>query len=700
MYLVLAEKPSQASEIKKYMQNVKKEGRAFIGKFKGKDLVVIPLAGHIMRIPKDLSKHSEDFDEKDWTKGFDKLPFYPENSFYKREVSRRDIYNQVKKYLAKCDKVIVATDPDIEGASLAYEVLMFNKALDKVIDYIDTNNIILVNKLLENSINGKKSHLDFFSMAYQGMIRTDLNYGVGINITRYLMVKTNSKTTFGTQQTRLLNEITKRTIEFMEGKKNQKKFYNIVLETEYGEFIVELNEEEKFDFKKVKKIAEEIEKIGILKVNLIERKEKEEKSLKWYDGSDVAQEASSILKISPLKLLDEKNGLLEHLYLKGIMTYPRGDAKGKMPLSQLELQKKIANSYKHLFNAEIDLNLVKKDLWYKDGEIQVNHTPYTIAKPDIDINSLSKDEKVVFDIVLKRLLSVFTPNPISLITKIKAKAGEFNAILTETSDVKRGWRDIYKMPVRECKTKNVKENEEIKILKVKLKEDITKPKPLYTEKSIISFMKKKNIGTQATYASLIETISSSDRPYIIKKKSQLIATKYAQFFLSIIPQEAINVLDEFEEEVMKKIGDKKISLKEAFKKRNELIQKTFEIVKSKIDEEENLKQLKEILDELKEDEIVGKCPKCKKEVIEKKDKYQCKGVKWEQIDGKWKNVGDCDFQIKKVIETDKIKINFTKKQVKDLLEKYKTKVNVYYKKTKKSLKKDVIIKNQKVEILF
>ena len=711
MYLVLTEKPSQANEIKNHMQNVKKEGRAFIGKFYGNDICVIPLAGHILEIPTDLSEHSNVFDEKNWQTGFEKLPYYPDsNSFYKRIVSskHRKTYNEVKKWIAKCDKIIIATDPDIEGAALAYEVLMLNRALDKVIDYINMDNIVLVEKFLKDAIDGKKNkNLNFKSMAYQGMIRADFNYGIGINISRYIMVVTNSKSTFGTQQTRLLNEIAKRTIDYFNFK--QKKYYIITLQTKYGNFTIELkNEDDKFDKQKIIDIATKINAIKNLKIESITRKEKEEKSLPWFDGSDVAQEASSAIGVSPLKLLDEKNGLLEELYLKKIMTYPRGEAKGKMPLSQLADQQNIANAFKTLVKGgeKIDTSLIKKSLWYEDGKLKVNHTPYTIAKTDINIKSLSKDEKIVFDIVLKRLLSVFMPNPVNLQTKITADIGEFKAVLNEVSDIKRGWREIYNMPVRECKTKDAQKGENIKIDKISLQENITKPQPLYTEKSIISFMKRKKIGTQATYAALIQTISSDKKPYIKKQKQKLIATEYAGHFINIVPKNVINILDEFEEEIINKLDNNEISLNEAREKRNILIKKAFNLIKEKFSDKEVLENIQNKLNTVKSDKnsntVIGKCPKCQKNVINKpKSKmYTCEGLKWQKNGDKWENTGDCDFSIPKIIETEKIKTIITKKNVKDLLEKSKTKIEILFKKTNKTQKKDAILKDNKFEILF
>jgi DNA topoisomerase-3 len=344
---------------------------------------------------------------------------------------------------------------------------------------------------------------------------------------------------------------------------------------------------------------------------------------------------------------------------------------------------------------------VKKKVWYEDGKIQVNHTPYTIASPKIDVKSLNKDEKIVFMTALKRLLSIFSPNPVNLHTTVEAVLKNYKLILNEISDVKRGYKEIYNIPKKECKTKDLKEEDVLKIGKVSLEENITKPQPLFTENSIINVMKSKNIGTQATYKALIETISNEDRPYIEKRKNKyLVSTEFAKKFLSIIPDGAVNVLNEFDEEILQNLANKKISVTEARRKRNELIKKTFDIIKQSIDEK--LDEIVSHLENQKKETLksVAKCPKCGGDIIEKNNKYVCSNVKWVKENNKWINKGKCDFQIPKKISTEKIEYIITKKILKDLISKNKSKIDVLFKNKGKKFKKDIVLKENKVELVF
>jgi DNA topoisomerase IA len=240
-------------------------------------------------------------------------------------------------------------------------------------------------------------------------------------------------------------------------------------------------------------------------------------------------------------------------------------------------------------------------------------------------------------------LSIFSPNPVNLHTTVEAVLKNYKLILNEISDIKRGYKEIYNTPKKECKTKDLKEGDILKIEKVSLEENITQPQPLFTENSIINVMKSKNIGTQATYKALIETISSKDRPYVIKEKSKLLSTNFAKKFLSIIPDSAINVLNEFDEEILQNLADKKISVTEARKKRNELIKKTFDIIKKSIDDK--IDEIISHLENQKKETLksVAKCPKCGGDIIEKNNKYVCSNVKWVKENDKWINKGKCDF---------------------------------------------------------
>ena len=416
MILIINEKRTHTEKLKKIL-NVKEENSLYVrGVFQNEEFVVIPLRGHIFGIP-DLEYIDERFKGKTFKETKDLLPVLPpKNKFYPRVLTDRKFkkkFEIIKNFASVADKIILAPDPDFEGAALALEPFLYIKdAFKKIYAMMDMNNLnkeALKRELLK-ALKGQG--LDYKTMAYIGLLRGDLNYGVGINVSRYLIGSLESKVTFGTQQSRLVDLIIQRTKEYFEFQK--KKYYILKLKTEIGDFVLKLDDDDlKFDKNYIEKIKSEIGNIKEISIDSIKRETKKIPPPKWLDGSDAAQEASKILKIPAIKLMDEKTGLLEKMYLNNIVTYPRGESGNIMPLSEFNQQVEIAKAIAPYYKADkCDFSLQRKSYWYDDSKksLGVNHTPFTIARSDININSLSKEEKVVFDILAKILLGIFYPD--------------------------------------------------------------------------------------------------------------------------------------------------------------------------------------------------------------------------------------------------------------------------------------------------
>ena len=701
MILVITEKTTQKNKFCSILKNVKHNRFYSEGSYNNKRIVVTALSGHIFNIP-DLSVFDKRFKDKSFKKTKDILPVYPPcDTFYPRILSDKkykDLFETIKIFVQKSDGIILAPDPDFEGAALEFEVLFYIKnALKKIIAMMDMNNLNLnvLKKEFEKALN--KKGLDYKTMAYIGLLREDLNYGVGINTSRYLIGVFEKKTTFGTQQSRLIDLIIKRTNEYFAFKK--RKYYILKIKTDIGDFVLQLkNEKDKFNKDFIEEIRARINNITDIPVQNIKKEIKKIPPLKWFDGSDVAQEAAKILKIPAVKLMDEKTGLLEKMYLDNILTYPRGESKNIMPLSELENQIAIAKKIAPFYNAaECDFNLIKKDLWYNDNtkSLGVNHTPFTVAKADIDISLLSFKEKVIFDIVAKRLLSIFYPDPQVLIKTINVNIKGFDFRLKEISDIRLGWKKLYDK--KEQKTVIPDNIKTAKVKKIEIEEEKTKPLPLFTLNSVLKEMKKHKIGAESTYKQLIEKITDRQRPYIEIKEGKLIPTEFAKKFFNIIPDDAVNILNSFEEHIVKELLNKKISYANAFKKRNEMIEKVFNLIKKEIDKKTDY--LIEILKKENELKIVGKCPLCGGDVVEKDKYFSCIKRKVKKINNNWENLG-CPFLIFKKIETVNMRILINKNTATELLKNKKVKIKAYSKNKKKFFMMELFLKNGKIEFIF
>ncbi|QDD68221.1 DNA topoisomerase [Caminibacter pacificus] len=701
--LLLCEKPSQKAIFSEIIGSPKNLGRAIVGKYGEYEITIFALAGHIFGIP-DLKEFDKKF-EGAYKNHIDYLPFLPpEDNFYPRkpDPDKLSIYRDLKNLLFGCDIILDATDPDDEGKSISKEILLYTKTINKLGGFVRTDNLSkeALKKELEwalDNLHDKKRLSEYHLMANRALLKGDLNYGVGINASRYLIGKMDKKVSFGTAQTRLVDLIVKRTIEYLQHDK--KTFFNIKLKTDLGEFVVKLPDEVKYDQNKVYEIAQKIDEKPI-KIKKVEIKQKEEPPLKWYDGSDLAKDASKILKKDPFSLLDEKKGLLEQMYLNNILTYPRTDSKNMMPENNFAEQQKIASYYAKLYGVEIDPDLKKKGLWYPEEmaeKLKINHTPCTVARAGIDISKLSKDEKIVFDLAAKRLLSIFMPNPITKTITIKGEVEGVEVELKEISDISLGYKEIYGEEKRKSKIQNPQnlENSIIVPEETIIIKDYTKPPSLYTTRSILDVMKKKNIGAESTYKSLFNKVTDKERPFVEISKNKLFATKFAIEFIKLIPQEAVYIINQFEEEILQALTDKKITLQEAFIKRNEIIKKTFELIKNSIDK--NAEELSKLAQDSRN---IGKCPKCKGNVLAGKNAFICENRKIVKTENGWENQGSCDFYIPYKVDTEKISYKLTPSNFKKLLEGKSVKIDVFYKQKQKRVKTKVELENGKIKFIF
>ena len=699
--MFLCEKPTHKSVLEKFLTDKKYSGRAVIGKYGSNTIILFPLKGHVMGIPYP-NDAIEKFKNVSYAESIKFLPVMPEDFsggkeawFYKKVPTNKKIYYEFKKAAEGVDKFVLATDPDNEGASLGVEVLMSIGRTKDIIAYMNMDNLEakdLLQKGFEDALRGK-GKLDWRTMAYLGFIRKDLDYGIGVNTTRFLQVLLNSKKSFGTQQTRLLYEITKRYLDYVNFKK--KKFYKIAVTTDIGTFYYRWFDEETKkwidqvdDKESAQKIAQSLKNGAKLVVESIKKEKKTVKSPKWYDGSDVAVEAGKILKVNPVALMDEKNGLLEEMYLKGVTTYPRGDSKGMMPLSQYEHQVSIAKRFAPLLNADrCDFTLKKNHLWYEDGKVQVNHTPFTIAGEDIDVNKLSKDEKVVFDILLKRLLSVFYPDALELKITVNAKYEDNLFALMDTSDIDLGYKELYGVKKREKGVPDtLTKGDELAVKSVKVEEGETKPQPLYTPSTLINMMKRKKIGTQATYRQLYDTVMDKEKGFLRLEKGKIVPTEFTIDFLRIVPDWAIHILDEYEEHIAEKFEKREITINEALKKKNEIIKKVFFAVKESV--ESNLDALAEKTKSVKKEEkAIAKCPLCGEgDIVDKGKYYACSKGKIKKENGKWVTIG-CQFKVFKEQKIGAVQFKINAATIKKLakmegeveVEAFSTKKNKKYK---------------------
>lgn len=120
--VILAEKPDQARSYMKGLGIKYSKAKATTGSgptFLDDKTVVVAAAGHLVEL-----SEPETYDKayKDRT-NLDILPLVPRRFIYQLSKDKTWLFNQIKKQVQQCDRIIVATDKDNEGAAIAFNIL-------------------------------------------------------------------------------------------------------------------------------------------------------------------------------------------------------------------------------------------------------------------------------------------------------------------------------------------------------------------------------------------------------------------------------------------------------------------------------------------------------------------------------------------------------------------------------------------------
>lgn len=232
---------------------------------------------------------------------------------------------------------------------------------------------------------------------------------------------------------------------------------------------------------------------------------------------------------------------IQSLYEKKLTTYPRvdttflsSDIYPKVPTILKGLK-----PYQTLTEPLLTKKIPKSKKVFDDAKITDHHA--IIPTGQNPSSSLSRDEKLVFDLVARRFIAAFYPDSVINTTTVEGRVENVNFKATGKQIVEDGWRVVFN---RE-KDENSEENIMPEFVKGErgahtpdLQEKETQPPKPYTEATLLrametagkqvedeelrDLMKENGIGRPSTRANIIETLFK--RKYIARNRKSLYAT--------------------------------------------------------------------------------------------------------------------------------------------------------------------------------
>ncbi len=565
MKTIIAEKPSVAKEIAHIVGATKREE----GYMQGNGYYVTWAFGHLVQpaMPETYGM-----------KGFhaENLPVLP-NPFIlvPRQVKTENGYKpdagvlaQIKiigKLFDNSDRIIVATDAGREGELIfryLYEYLGCKKPFDRL--WISS----LTDSAIREGLNNLKDGKEYDNLYHAAKARSEADWLVGINGTQALTIAAGRGTySVGRVQTPTLGMVCER---YWENKRFESKpFWQV----HFG--VVDANNDNILKFSSVNRwmdkatatdIYNKVKAVGTAIITKVATKRKVEKAPLLYDLTTLQKEANSQHGFTAEHTLS----IAQKLYEAKHITYPRTSSR----YISDDVFATVPNLFKNLENhseyGEMVSLLPNSEDYSKNSvngsKVTDHHALLITENPAI---GLYKDEKIIYDMILRRMIEAFSADCIKDITSITAQVENDVEFSISGSIIRQvGWRelslkekndkqldniDATDNEVKEQVLPNWQEGQRINVTGCTITEGKTKPKPLHTESTLLAAMetagkdiedetmrqamKDCGIGTPATRAAIIETLLK--REYMVRQQKKLVPTEKGLALHSVVKDMAI-----------------------------------------------------------------------------------------------------------------------------------------------------------------
>ena len=544
---IIAEKPSVARDIARIVGATSKQD----GYMEGCGYVVTWAMGHLIALAMPEAYGFSAYKAED-------LPIRP-NPFRlivrqvrrdKEFVSDPYVLKQLKVIRScfdKADRIIVATDAGREGELIfryIYQYLDCRKPFDRL--WISS----LTDRAIREGMANLKPGSHYDNLYYSAKARSEADWLVGINASRALSIARRGGYSLGRVQTPILAMVCRRYIENRDFSSVPYWKLSALIEKE-GVSLKTVGKEDYESEASAQTALATLRSQSKLKVESVARKVTHTAPPLLYDLTALQKEANRRHGFSADKTLS----IAQSLYEKKITTYPRTGSRYISEDVFEEVPALLRKTGKTLSNPLNRYSVDNTKVTDHHAIIPTGETP----------SGLSADEATVYQMVVNRFVEAFSPNSEEERMLVRFTDGTNTFTWKACRQISLGWKAVQKGKEAEADEKedddeqflsslpNLTEGEILPRVDAEITEHKTKPKPLYTEATLLSSMenagkevkeddKRKamaecGIGTPATRANIIETLILRD--YIRRDKKSIIPTEKGLAVYEIVKNKKI-----------------------------------------------------------------------------------------------------------------------------------------------------------------
>lgn len=573
--LFIAEKPSVAAEFAKALKVPTGRKNGYL---EGDNIIVTWCVGHLITM-----SYPEKYDEKFKRWSLDTLPFLPKEFKYEVIDGVKTQFDTVSKLLNRedVDTIYICTDSGREGEYIYRLVDMMANVKNKVRKrvWIDSQ----TEEEIRRGIKDAKDWSYYDNLSAAAFLRAKEDYLMGINFSRILTLKYSRNVanflkldravlSVGRVMTCVVGMVVNREREIRNFVKTP--FYKVLAKFEnQGMFIDgewKVNEKSKYfnspmlykdnGFREkiyAQKLIEHVEEIanenGREAEVLSNEKKKEVKNPPLlFNLAEAQNECSKRFKISP----DETLKIIQELYEKKLVTYPRTDARVLSSAVAKEIDKNIRGLCKFPLLADFANDILNKGTYKNISKTKyVNDSQITDHYAIIptgfgNMNSLGRLQMLIYELICRRFLAIFYPPAIYQKFAIKFGIGDEIFITNTKVCIERGFLDVLS-PLKEegdddgdlqkpeyiNMISSLRKGSKLRLDSLSIKEGETVPPKRYSSGSIIlamenagqliedeelrSQIKGSGIGTSATRADILKKLFAI-KYLALNKKTQII----------------------------------------------------------------------------------------------------------------------------------------------------------------------------------
>ena len=551
MKVCVTEKPSVARDIARLLGATDRHD----GYFEGNGYQVTWTFGHLCCL-----KEPQDYTDlwKRWSLAA--LPMIPqrfgikliEDDGYKKQ------FKVIESLIAGADEVINCGDAGQEGELIqrwVYQKALCNKPVKRL--WISS----LTDESIREGFQQLQDSSNFDNLYFAGLSRAIGDWILGMNATRLYTLKYRD---WGSSNVLSIGRVQTPTLALIVSR--QREIENFVpedyweIKTEYRDTIFNSTRGKFKTEGTASEIVENIKEFPLTVTSVLKKKGKEAPP-RLFDLTSLQVECNKKYSYSA----DETLRLIQSLYEKKVTTYPRVDTTylsddiyPKIPGIMQAMK-----PYAGLIQPVLAGKLPKTKKVFDNSKVTDHHA---IIPTNVDPASvfLTREEKLVYDLVAKRFIAAFYPDCEFSTTTVMAKVNDYEFKASGKEILKDGWRVIYNKDKSQVTDDKENDDDDNGIMPTfvegesgphepSLLKKTTQPPKNYTEGTLLrametagkfvdddelrDAMKENGIGRPSTRASIIETLHK--RHYIAKQRKSLVATPAGIQLIDTIKEELL-----------------------------------------------------------------------------------------------------------------------------------------------------------------